>query len=149
MTACRVVSSPMFQFTLPCRERLHSLSCSFCWWLFQFTLPCRERHEPGEVCSVVGGFNSRSRVGSDRLRRAKDEGGEMFQFTLPCRERPGFAFHQPRRVGFNSRSRVGSDAASAARPQTETRFNSRPRVGSDWMSIGIAATSLVSIHAPV
>ena len=59
-----------FQFTLPCRERPVFSSAGSRMFMFQFTLPCRER--PGGLGVLValrGGFNSRSRVGSD-LRRA-------------------------------------------------------------------------------
>ena len=33
----------LFQFTLPCRERLSSRPASLSAAVFQFTLPCRER----------------------------------------------------------------------------------------------------------
>ena len=55
----------MFQFTLPCRERLWQDRPGSRRFWFQFTLPCRERPDGGTVGGVL----------------------RMFQFTLPCRER--------------------------------------------------------------
>ena len=74
-----------------------------------------------------GGFNSRSRVGSDN------------------RERNGDHHH----CGFNSRSRVGSDEPHEW-PQTPSQcFNSRSRVGSDIVRGHELTAPRVSIHAPV
>ena len=55
----------VFQFTLPCRERLAEHPEEIPDYVFQFTLPCRERlaEHPEEIPDYV------------------------FQFTLPCRER--------------------------------------------------------------
>ena len=63
-------------------------------------------------CGVVASFNSRSRVGSDRIIPAE----------------------YARSIGFNSRSRVGSDPRSTAQPGVVAGFNSRSRVGSDAFS---------------
>ena len=55
--------------------------------MFQFTLPCRERLRPPIKCPGGGGFNSRSRVGSDLPSPSRRGSKAAFQFTLPCRER--------------------------------------------------------------
>ena len=55
----------LFQFTLPCRERLYRALNLEIKGVFQFTLPCRERRR------------------HPTLPASEAE----FQFTLPCRER--------------------------------------------------------------
>ena len=67
-------TTPSFQFTLPCRERLANAKAELLEQLFQFTLPCRERHGPSIPCGA----------------------GALFQFTLPCRERLGVNAVAPR-----------------------------------------------------
>ena len=101
--------SPMFQFTLPCRERPAFARAEGGAREFQFTLPCRERRSSGVSAALPLGFNSRSRVGSDCRCRARS-------LRRPC---------------FNSRSRVGSDKGKLSRIDGRGRFNSRSRVGSD------------------
>ena len=54
--------------------------------MFQFTLPCRERLVVMATLAPDHSFNSRSRVGSDRINYERGGLG-AFQFTLPCRER--------------------------------------------------------------
>ena len=76
-----------FQFTLPCRERLTGDAPDQRDLWFQFTLPCRERRGCQSPTWPGEGFNSRSRVGSDKW-----EG--LTKSASTC---------------FNSRSRVGSD----------------------------------------
>ena len=58
----------VFQFTLPCRERRVRGVALDDFAVFQFTLPCRERPRVWVQRAQVEGFNSRSRVGSDRPR---------------------------------------------------------------------------------
>ena len=138
---------------------------------FQFTLPRGERPPRGGVERKESCFNSRSRVGSDRL--------------IAFVKRSNFSFNSRSRVGsdtledihvkisrrFNSRSRVGSDSSDSSPPSSPGGFNSRSRVGSDGglFDIGGALlgfqftlprgerplrasaaplTLLVSIHAP-
>ena len=114
---------------------------------FQFALPRGERHDRHGGRRQIGGFNSRSRVGSD----------------------PDRAADEPRSGRFNSRSRVGSDlnqggladmlAVSIRAPAWgatrvfggETRgkgFNSRSRVGSDAIHGRPLRRQTVSIRAP-
>ena len=118
----------------------------------------------------VGGFNSRSRVGSDARRHRRRDRHHGFQFTLPRGERLArrydgrshlrFQFTLPRGErplsyatetiprGFNSRSRVGSDAFPLPRPPQKGSFNSRSRVGSDSPDLCPGFVLRVSIHAP-
>ena len=86
---------------------------------FQFALPRGERRIQ-RPCPNLGehGFNSRSRVGSDRLA-----------------VNPRLIYHS-----FNSRSRVGSDTGNGYHPGQSASFNSRSRVGSDNMTISIRIT---------
>ena len=97
-------------------------------WLFQFTLPCRERRDKRRrPRQGGGGFNSRSRVGSDKLSPPE---------VTACHR-------------FNSRSRVGSDTHLVGPCPRRRRFNSRSRVGSDLRPLPPLVESGVSIHAPV
>ena len=77
----------MFQSTLPRGERQKELALAEVESLFQSTLPRGERQHTGLVFVSLGGFNPRSRVGSDNNRRSKKD----------CQ------------CCFNPRSRVGSD----------------------------------------
>ena len=92
-----------------------------------------------------GGFNSRSRVGSDRARGFTRQSNWKFQFTLPRGERhdrpgrvadgPAVSIHAPAwgatvskyyifmvYLSFNSRSRVGSDTSSNGTTSGRPRF---------------------------
>ena len=114
------------RFTSPHGERPAPSSCIRPASPFQFTLPHGERRvaEVGE--DALHGFNSRSRMGSDR-------------FTSHLKESPG---------SFNSRSRMGSDHRASPRWAPRTRFNSRSRMGSDRMAPILSRFDNVSIHAP-
>ena len=57
-------------------------------------------------------FNSRSRMGSDKMRLAGWARKSKFQFTLPHGERHYQNSDDPEDVSFNSRSRMGSDTSS-------------------------------------
>ena len=47
----------MFQFTLPCRERLAQSWEGECGFLFQFTLPCRERQADALALAAAFGVS--------------------------------------------------------------------------------------------
>ena len=54
-----------FQFALPHGERLLTPAGMLAGMVFQFALPHGERHKGWDVIRITGGFNSRSRMGSD------------------------------------------------------------------------------------
>ena len=145
----------IFQFTLPCRERLFPVQKVKDALPFQFTLPCRERRFLNKIFNCFFHFNSRSRVGSDNNRsidqsnltnfnsRSRVGSDEAFLPFLP----PPNYFNSRSRVGsdvfllpqatiplpyFNSRSRVGSDPVKFRNGYLLDDFNSRSRVGSDF-----------------
>ena len=60
-------SGDTFQFALPRGERRPAAISSFFLVKFQFALPRGERHKRHKNPCRRSGFNSRSRVGSDRL----------------------------------------------------------------------------------
>ena len=84
---------------------------------------CKIREETKEIY-----FNPRSRVGSDKIRRALAKRANQH---------------------FNPRSRVGSDAYYKSQSMTEWHFNPRSRVGSDRIAtITVNAIIWISIRAP-
>ena len=123
LTAARRLRA-WFQFTLPHGERRPRRRDSADSNQFQFTLPHGERRGLRGSRFGGGGFNSRSRMGSDAVQA----------FSLPpCR-------------CFNSRSRMGSDQCRRRRRPRHLCFNSRSRMGSD--AAAAARAIYVSIHAP-
>ena len=149
----------MFQSTLPRRERRAIAGWPYRCKEFQSTLPRRERHDLGaRNSSLPGGFNPRSRVGSDvshvaepdeatcfnpRSRVGSDPSPLIdpgcwvwFQSTLPRRERLlPLALAVNPEGGFNPRSRVGSDSQFFQILLCSFGFNPRSRVGSDKIAL--------------
>ena len=76
-----------FQFTLPHGERQVLPGDSFKCDVFQFTLPHGERRVWLPRRRLTRCFNSRSRMGSDTIHRARFSAVGLFQFTLPHGER--------------------------------------------------------------
>ena len=95
-------------------------------------------------------FNSRSREGSDGIKKPLCGAGVWVSIRAPARG----ATHNPagramRRQCFNSRSREGSDGERATTPAMTRGFNSRSREGSDRRVWAVALmVALVSIRAP-
>ena len=87
-----------------------------------------------EFCKrlILLGFNSRSRVGSDRGADGGDDATREFQFALPRGERPRDSTAPPLLEGFNSRSRVGSDVAREAACFREGVSIRAPAWGATW-----------------
>ena len=117
----------MFQFTLPRGERLFPAVASLPPREFQFTLPRGERHWRWGRWRNCGGFNSRSRVGSDRPR------GRACA-SAPC---------------FNSRSRVGSDRdRTPGRGLAQVSIHAPAWGATPQPQLPSADGTEVSIHAP-
>ena len=100
----------LFQFTLPCGERLSISFNSSLYILFQFTLPCGER-QSFFLNSVKGVyFNSRSRAGSDIPLFSCYIALKSISIHAPVR---GATLDSKHNLflsrNFNSRSRAGSD----------------------------------------
>ena len=85
---CDDIEYPVFQSTLPRRERLRTLQSRWQEWRFQSTLPRRERRLEGFKLDLNKDFNPRSREGSDD--------GDVIASIHCC--------------DFNPRSREGSDS---------------------------------------
>ena len=137
---------------------------------FQFTLPRGERPVGPRRPRQPLGFNSRSRVGSDRYfagcspstfrfnsRSRVGSDGADYLYPFLCE----VSIHAPawgatvgrgrrwrRNRGFNSRSRVGSDRRRSILRWLRGSFNSRSRVGSDTVYQRHRRNRAVSIHAP-
>ena len=174
MAAIRLRARPVFQFTLPCRERPHTtpsrpprrsfnsrsrVGSDLAWAdvrfddkvsRFQFTLPCRERPLWMVGLPITSCFNSRSRVGSDR--RVADGGLSplRFQFTLPCRERHNILAIVQTVVKFQftlpCRERPTSATVSLVTAAFQFTLPCRERLGAFRAGRGLR---VVSIHAPV
>ena len=95
--------------------------------MFQFTLPHGERQTSGRYQTGVCCFNSRSRMGSDRLQRRRRPVSRPFQFTLPHGER------RDEHLG----GEVGDVVSIHAPAWGATRAHGQP-----------SRSSPVSIHAP-
>ena len=95
-----------------------------------------------------GGFNSRSREGSDD--DVHQRGSDDHRFNSRSREGSdsGSGGIQAGARGFNSRSREGSDFCDPALHRGATSFNSRSREGSDVVGISRSRGDVVSIRAP-
>ena len=160
-----------FQFTHPRRVRL----IFFAWLVapdkFQFTHPRRVRLLTGRRARISRGFNSRTRVGCDRLAYYTRRDPALFQFTHPRRVRRAasskrtssrvFQFTHPRRVRHNPVTPPGSRCRFQFTHPRRVRlgkwpafcflicsFNSRTRVGCDHVRSRLCSRFLVSIHAP-
>ncbi len=140
--------SPAFQFTLPHGERLWPLSTPSTSVEFQFTLPHGERQDPARGPAIMAtfqftlphgerrplpacrrgrtGFNSRSRMGSDRATRRGPAWG----------------------AGFNSRSRMGSDSTVDSTFFSIPVSIHAPAWGATCAPAHCQRLILVSIHAP-
>ena len=161
-----------FQSTLPRRERPYSFSTIPYESMFQSTLPRRERpvpcrtrdillwvsiHAPAKGATVTydasdpakGGFNPRSREGSDENTIATYSDIPLFQSTLPRRERQIIWDTIAHNLMFQStlprRERL---SRASFRGQPDTCFNPRSREGSDRTTSCAVWLSRVSIHAP-
>ena len=120
--------TPLFQSTLPCRERLSAHQIWLVLILFQSTLPCRERQIPRGPLKLSEQFQSTLPC-RERLQAIFNSGSpDIFQSTLPCRERRFTSAAREADFNFNPRSRVGSD-------RKRGRGNGVPR--------------MITIHAPV
>ncbi len=120
---------------------------------------------------VMGGFDPRSREGSDRPLAWRPGMILTFRSTLPRRERRNGSRYRLGCDGFDPRSREGSDERHGRSPPRPGRvsihapakgatlrsrkagrsvdgFDPRSREGSDVPVRGIHAEDLVSIHAP-
>ena len=120
--------------------------------------------------NTKGGFNSRSRVGSDLRSKRVSAFSARFNSRsrvgsdthgIRCSSHPLVSIHAPAwgatspprqaREGpdsFNSRSRVGSDNHCQDIASFPGCFNSRSRVGSDTNKVAASIALEVSIHAP-
>ncbi len=94
--------------------------------LFQSTRPRGARPRPQRVWYLPWHFNPRARVGRD-----------------PRAYHPACA-----RRDFNPRARVGRDARSVPPAAASANFNPRARVGRDGTYRSLAASAVISIHAP-
>ena len=84
----RIRRRSLFQFTLPRGERPPPFGDSATMRQFQFTLPRGERRRLLTATTrAIGGFNSRSRGGSDLAKKGVQQIRPKFQFTLPRGER--------------------------------------------------------------
>ncbi len=139
--------------------------------MFQSALPCRERHMYMKHCSGCGGFNPRSRVGSDmfsaaltcaiicfnpRSRVGSDPIsavvmliGNVFQSALPCRERLPLAVCSAVVMVFQSALPCRERPVRLFSLSLTEGFNPRSRVGSDNEVVEMTHEPRVSIRAPV
>ena len=77
----------LFQFTLPCGERLSISFNSSLYILFQFTLPCGERPVSFEIYPLISLISIHAPVRGATSSSCFAFGSFRFQFTLPCGER--------------------------------------------------------------
>ncbi len=118
--------SPVFQSTLPRKERRCTSKCSYSIYQFQSTLPRKERRYCKFFIGVVIYFNPRSHERSDMPFQQIFQKQTLFQSTLPRKERHGCQVVIRPKVNFNPRSHERSDMRA-------------------WYS---ARGVLISIHAP-
>ena len=85
--ASALLVAVIFQSTLPRRERRGCGATSNMTRKFQSTLPRRERRIFYGLWMLQNDFNPRSREGSDDVEKVKGAQEELFQSTLPRRER--------------------------------------------------------------
>ena len=117
--------------------------------MFQFTLPRGERLVIGHATPYSDGFNSRSRVGSDRPPPTTTATPSSFQFTLPRGERHSSAAASVLEEAFQFTLPRGERPEFPLRClRAELCFNSRSRVGSDSSYCQEVLRQRVSIHAP-
>ena len=155
---------PLFQSTLPRRERHTRPRIYFIYTIFQSTLPRRERRLlVTNMLYYNHNFNPRSREGSDSPRwkswillwefqstlpRRERLNHSEFQSTLPRRERRS-ALDQLRESGLFQSTLPRRERLDPMEWCTAMRhFNPRSREGSDRIRTRTVHDHLISIHAP-
>ena len=123
---------------------------TFCWLNGGFNSRSRMGSDQDGVRDGAGAdcFNSRSRMGSDQTASASACAKPRFQFTLPHGERLSSPTLASKLSCFNSRSRMGSDAAETHGITTLPVSIHAPAWGATEARHQGPFEAKVSIHAP-